>query len=258
MTYLSYPRLDRSRAQKLVGEYQLLTVCDLASYVDLDIAHAAFYPLSIERVSRGRLESTRKVILDVAIRHGFPALQGKGGYVEFDQDVARLLVDLLEIVPSEAMTEDVWSFLSLKVMPDVTAWRFPARLSDDGTQSATWKRWIGDPRNAYRRLWVRGYALGSELAGVLGEDNYVAIFERPTIGGDPRVARRIASWMRDLNRSDERHGGSAQDIMRDAMKRLRRRYGTTALGALSDQQLDDVVNAVFLAAVEATMPQSIA
>ena len=252
MTLISYPRLDRSRAQKLVSEYQSLTVRELSSRVDLDMRHASFYPLSLEHVSRDHLEAVRQAVLEIATRHGYPELQGRGGYVGFDQNLARILVNLLTIVPSEAMTEDVWSFISLKVMPDLTAWRFPARLDDDGESFATSKRWIGDPRNAFRRLWIRGYSLGPELAGVLGEDNYVAIFERPTIGGDPRVASRVARWMRDLNEDSLRENGNAQEIMRDAMKRLRRRYGTTSFGALNDEQLDDVVNSVFEAALTAT------
>jgi hypothetical protein len=77
----------------------------------------------------------------------------------------------------------------------------------------------------------------------------VNLFERPTFGGDPRLARAIGeTHIRTL--AAERVIQS-QELMRDAMRRLRRLAVLISFGALSDDQLKDLLEEVFGASAAA-------
>jgi hypothetical protein len=137
--------------------------------------------------------------------------------------------------------------MSLVLLPDVALWRFPNRDGREG-----YERIIGRPRNVFRRLWWRCQALGAEEDGPGGrllEDEAVAIMERPTLGGDRRVALAIAS--EHLRRVDAGLASARTEIMRQAMKRLRRLSSVTMLGALDDGSLEGVIREVFSGAVDA-------
>ncbi|WP_031035167.1 DUF6339 family protein, partial [Streptomyces sp. NRRL WC-3725] len=92
------------------------------------------------------------------------------------------------IVPAEAVAGDLWAFLSLVVLPDVSAWRF-ADLHRD--------RVLGTDvtRHVFGRLWWRAHLLYDEDGGredlyaslsVLNESDFDQIYARRTsIGGGP-------------------------------------------------------------------------
>ena len=98
-------------------------------------------------------------------------------------------------------------------------------------------------RHVFGRLWARVHILGAEASSGLGEDNVVNLFERPTFGGDPRLARAIGeTHIRTIaaNRIIQ-----SQQLMRDAMKRLRRLAVVVSFGALGDDQLRGLLEEVF-------------
>ena len=98
-------------------------------------------------------------------------------------------------------------------------------------------------RHVFGRLWARVHILGAEASSGLGEDNVVQFFERPTFGGDPRLARAIGeAHIRTIaaNRVIQ-----SQELMRDAMKRLRRLAVVVSFGALDDDQLRGLLEEVF-------------
>jgi len=240
-----YPRLPEVEARRLLAEHQELSISELEGRATTTTDGSSFHPTYPTRATSDDLARLRDGVLAVARAHGYPQERGRD-YTAFDQDLSRQLVDLMGIAPADATRREVWNFISLRVLPDVTAWRFPAR-SKDGKHTATLERWLGHPRNAYRRLWVRGYALGPELAGALIEDNYVNIFERPTLGGDPRIARQLTSAMVAFSQRDPGRKLSTQEVMRDVAKRVLRVAGTVSLQALSDQQLEVVIEDAFTA-----------
>jgi hypothetical protein len=156
----------------------------------------------------------------------------------------------MDIIPADAAHEGVWSFLSLVVLPDVAFWRFPNRKLRD-----EYDRILGRPRNVFRRLWWRCYAFGAELGGLsssLLEDEAVGIMERPTLGGDPRVASAVAQA--HLTRVRRNPGLSRTEVMRDANKRIRRLASVITLSALDDVELGAAVGDAFDAAVAALVP----
>jgi hypothetical protein len=161
--------------------------------------------------------------------------------VPFDQMLAVHLYEPMGIVPAEAAAGGIWSFLALVLLPDLAAWRFPDRHRD---------RFIGadlmigsSNRHIFGRLWARVHILGAEASSGLGEDNVVNLLERPTFGGDPRLARAIGeTHIRTVaaNRIIQ-----SQELMRDAMKRLRRLAILVSFGALGNDQLTGLLEEVF-------------
>jgi hypothetical protein len=151
---------------------------------------------------------------------------------EFDRIVGRELYDTMRIVPADAASEGVWSFLTLILMPEIGPWRFPGGGD---------KRYLGVPRNVLRRTWWRAHALGSDLGGsssgspYLGEDELVQIFERPTLSANPWVARAIVST---IHRSPEQISTARSVFVRDLTRRLLRMTPLLCLDALSSDDLE--------------------
>ena len=144
---------------------------------------------------------------------------------------------MMGVVTADAAEEGVWSFLSLVLTPEIGPWRFPDRAED---------RLLGRPRNVFRRLWWRAWALGPDLdvapegCSPLGEDEFVQIMERPSLGGNQRTARalRDALWRAEC-------GGSTvgrSELMRQVTRRLRAVRSHVALDVLSGQQLSNLLD----------------
>jgi hypothetical protein len=155
----------------------------------------------------------------------------------------------MDILPADAAHEGVWSFLSLVLVPDVALWRFPNRgLRED------YERLLGRPRNVFRRLWWRAYAMGEEASQRLLEDEAVAIMERPTIGGNTRIASAVAAT--HLQVIAETPEVSRTELLREVGKRLRRLSAVITLGALEDRDLRTTVRDVFDQALVALSTQT--
>src|SRR5690606_11986797 len=128
------------------------------------------------------------------------------------------------IVPADAAEEDVWTFLSVVLVPEIAPWRFPG---------APEERVLGRPRNVLRRLWWRAWTFGPDLdyapvgAAPLGEDEFVSVMERSTLAGCQPVARAIrgALWDAELAGC----GLPRSELMRELTKRVRATRSEVAL-----------------------------
>lgn len=238
----TYPRLPQSVAESLLSEQRNFSGDQLTECAAIFHPRQEWHPTIPSRVTKEDLQQLRSDVIDLAFAHGYPNYQPRGGYASFEQKLAFLLYDRMRIVPAEAAVGAMWSFLALVLLPDVTAWRWP-----DGQpyRFIGADLLIGNNRHAYGRLWARVHVLGSYASAGLSEDNMVQILERSTFGGDERLAREIASvHLRTLSSSSNL---ASQDLMRDAMKRLRRLAILVAFIALSDSQLREVLDDVFMA-----------
>lgn len=140
----------------------------------------------------------------------------------------------MDILPADAAQEGVWSFLALILLPDVALWRWP-----DHNGRADYERLIGKPRNVFRRLWWRAYCLGEANSAEVFEDEAVAIMERPTIGGDVRLARCLAD--NHLRMARESRELPRTELLREVAKRIRRLSVLVTFPALADDQLEALV-----------------
>jgi hypothetical protein len=206
-----------------------------------------WHPTIPIRATDDELQQLRNDVIAIAVMNGYPTAQPRGAHAPFDQQLAVHLYEHMGIVPAEAAAGGVWSFLALVLLPDVAAWRFPDRHRD---------RFIGadlmigsSNRHVFGRLWARVHILGTEASSGLGEDNVVNLFERPTFGGDPRLARAIGET--HIRTIAANQIGQSQELMRDAMKRLRRLAVLVSFGAVGDYQLRELLEETFGASAAA-------
>ncbi|KQY95022.1 MULTISPECIES: hypothetical protein [unclassified Brevundimonas] len=193
-------------------------------------------PIPPEQLVRFRDDVTR-----VAREAGFPTDNTIAARARFDVACAKLLAGHPLLQSGEALRDDVWTFIATALLRPVTIWRY--ELSED--------RHHGGVRNTFQRLWMRARALdrGEDapnrwaLLETLTEDAFVAITERPSIGGDRRLACALAEgWVR----AALRHGRPAmQAIMRRATIGLRLRNEIIFLGEMGAEALADLIDEIF-------------
>ncbi len=243
---ITFPRLPLRVADSLLAEQQRLSVTAATTLAAVSHPQQEWHPTIPDRVTERDLQQLRSDIVDLAAAHGYPSELPRGGYAAFEQQLATLTYQRMSIVPAEAAIGGIWSFLALVLLPDVTSWRWPNRPRERLIGADLL---VGNNRHALGRLWARAYVLGIYCSEGLIEDNMVQVLERSTFGGDPRLARAIAyTHLRTL--SDDRSLAS-QNLMRDAMKRLRRLALLVSFSALSDNQLGELLDEVFAASAMA-------
>jgi hypothetical protein len=246
----AFPRMSQDDAADRVRQLSGQPLDVVASLSTVDVSTATYYQTASDRVVSSDLLDVQMRVRELALEHGYPTQQARGRSLQFDQKLSILLFELLNILPADAADEGVWSFFTLNVCPDVALWRFPNDARSDGGIRENYERLVGKPRNIFRRAWWRAYVLGPDVSSRLLEDESVGIMERPSIGGEPRLARCVASTqLRFVDRGSIR---SRQDLLRDAMKRIRRRMGHISIYTLDENQMPELVLEAFEAAIVAT------
>jgi hypothetical protein len=240
------PRLHREAARGLLAEFSDMSIAEMQARAEFESDKSYFYPTAPmgQRATVEMLGDFQQKMREIAKNHGYPeSLSPKDPRrTEFDREVVSHILEVAPLIPAAASVEAVWSFLTLVVVPDVAFWRWPnTRNRDD------YERLLGYPRNVFRRLWWRAYTLGSGPGSVsdkIYEDEAVAILERTVIGGNRKVARIIAET------HIRRFAGERQrtNIMRDAMKRIRRLHAFISFHSLHEAEIHALVDEAFTAA----------
>lgn len=206
---------------------------------------AEFYPVATARCTDADLKELRAAVLVEARFHGFPNMDLARQKTEFDQAVSRILYERMNIVPADAASVEVWNFVNIRVLPDVAIWRYGQKSQDGARWEVNERRLFAMNRTIFGRLWWRAFLLGPEISASLKEDESVQLVERPRIGGYAPLARAIAT----------RHLASVStkrmDLLRDAMKRFTRRLVVVSVFLMSDEQIAELVEEVFLESQEA-------
>ena len=164
--------------------------------------------------------------------------------IEFDQLFVRNCQILFQDFESiDTFQSEVWSYITIRVLPDLALWRWPDNAPE---------RYFGNPeRNAFQRLWHRGFILGPELGSELQEDEAISIFERmEALGSNKNVAvplaRRIVKYR--LNRSKDEPGSS--EVTSQVVVRLRRAMAVTNIVSLSEREIEKLIDDQFGFALE--------
>jgi hypothetical protein len=232
---LVYPRLDDVAANELLGGYASLDIETLAGLASTSHPRVSWYETATARVTEAELRKLRQAILDIAVGEGYP-IPTPRRYARFDQLTGPTLLDQMRILPADAAHPGVWMFLSLALLPDVAVWRWSTDRHPD--------RFTGrQHRDTFRRLWSRAYAVGERISGQLLEDEFTGIMERTSLAGDPRVATAIAET--HLTTVASRPSVARTDLLREAMKRIRRISVVVHFPALSDDQLRRLFNEIY-------------
>ena len=240
---LIYPRLLRPTALNVLSEIEGRPPEELRLAGSTSHPGIEYYATG-SRVSKERLREIAAAVRKKADELGFPGPPGTAGQGRFDRAMPPLLYKQMRIVPADAASEGVWSFLTLILLPDVAVWRFPQQ---------TQERLIGRPRNVFRRYWWRAHSLGAspgDPASELGEDQLVQIMERPSICGSRKLARRFARIV--IRAAASNPGVGIEPLMRDAAKRLVRLTPFVCFEALPDHELHAQLRTLVGASVRST------
>jgi hypothetical protein len=243
------PRFSRLEADELLDELLELDTGEIARRMPADTGAFTYAPTGGVQASSGFLSELRDQVLVLARSAGYPLTREQAALRSFDVDCARLLHDELQITPHEAGHREVWACLTAAHLLDVAVWRW-GTISDRN-------RVNGDVnRDTFRRLWWRAEVLHDPALpwdgfGGMGEDEIVAVMERPGVTGNPEVARAIVRGFGAQLESDPDLTPLRMQLMRDAMKRLTRLTPFTMLDVLPRAEIDRIVEGVMQQAAAA-------
>lgn len=249
------PRLSETAADQILADQrEAHALPGNGSTSDVLPDAITFGPVGGSPIPPDQLVRFRDDVTRVALEAGFPTDNTVAARARFDVACAKLLADHPLLQSGEALRDDVWAFLATALLRPVTIWRY--ELSED--------RHHGGVRNTFQRLWMRARALDRgmdaperwALLETLTEDAFVAITERPSIGGDRRLACALAEgWVR----AALRHGRPAmQAIMRRATIGIRLRNEIVALGEMGSEALAALVDDVFEESARAVVAEQTA
>lgn len=199
------------------------------------------------RVDPRQLRELRQGLVSIAEEHGFGTRDARATQAKFDAALGAWLVQQPLLRAGEALRDDVWSFVGMVMAPDIVHWRF----------GKSKERYLGGVRNTFQRLWMRARVLdrGEDvedrwgLLDSLTEDALVQITERPSIGADAVLSRALAeAWVRASFRVGR---GQMEDVMRQAILRLRIRNEIRSLSLLPEHELAGLLDQFFDNAAEA-------
>jgi len=245
---LLYPRLPRPAAEARWESIRELSLDELAAAAQTTDDAVVYAATGGSRAHASHMGEIRARVLEVANRYGHPTSASRLTAGRFDAEAAECLFRTMKIAPGEACRDEVWSFVTLVLLPDIARWRFP----ESGLE-----RFIGGAahRNTFQRLWWRAYVLRDadaadefHLLKRLSEDALVGMMERPGISSNITLARMIAR--EGVSVVDAAPSSVHEDIWRDAYKRIRQRIPVVNLDGLDDQSMRAEVQAVFSAAVQ--------
>ncbi|MFE5240131.1 MULTISPECIES: DNA cytosine methyltransferase [unclassified Streptomyces] len=236
-----YPRLLAGQATPIYADYYRLSIRELTDLTAFTHESAVYVATGGDRVSVERLRELRAGVVDLATRAGFPDDSDRARNAEFDLDLAAFLHGEMGMVPAEAAARDVWAFLALVVLPDVSFWRYPRPPKD---------RVLGTDltRHVFGRLWWRAQLVHSHEAPepygalkILGEAAFDQIYaRRAALGGSPHMVRSILRVWNDL----DLQGLNERETLRDFLKRLLRLAPFVLFDGVGEAALDDELRAV--------------
>jgi hypothetical protein len=232
----SFPRLSRSNASAEILNWPAGSEEPQKLLPSTSIEGAVYYALTDHRVDSSELEAIRVRILEVAADSGFPDRPSPAQQKSFDRSLVAALPSIIQMSPAEATEEEVWSFLTVRVLPDVAAWRWPRDRDRE-----TYERYLGTPRNIFRRAWWTNHCLG-EYGPQLGAESLVQIIERTSIGFSPKLARAVAKVFLEQEATNE------QELLREAMKLILRLGGRISLLTMPTELVEEKFQEVFVAA----------
>lgn len=240
-----YPQLARAISKKLVSEYQNMSLPEIKAKSTTSHESVEYSPVGGTRVSAERLGVIQGSIRDIAARHGYP---DNSVSKNVDYEIAVYLYQNMGLSNFEAANPFIWEFMTCCLLPDFVAWRF---------HDKQYERFYGNKRrNTFQRCWLRARTLSDPLAleadkyrliKDLGEDELVQLMERPEISCNPVLSRAIASVLLKNYATVSKRS----DLMRDAMKRIRRLRAVISFEGLPAETLSAQINNCFVQAKDA-------
>jgi len=242
MTLILFPRLPRNTIVELHHHHSGATGDALSRIWSTGNDQQFYTQTAGVRVSEVQLLELRSRIVGAAENSGFPGLRRQKEIADFDVECAKILYNESGVPMVEAMRADVWSFLSLVLLPDIASWRYPG---------LPFERINGGVRDVFRRLWQRGFHIAAvagfdtrwDLLSELSEDAFVQILERPGLAADRRLSRLISEvWVEIAGVVGKKR---MENLHRDAVRNIRAIYPLICFETLDDESLRKLVEEEF-------------
>jgi hypothetical protein len=155
----------------------------------------------------------------------------------FDNLLTHRIMEFFPMNPYEASQTRVWSYITLRVLPDFAMWRFPNRSDDP-----RFERYVGSERNTFKRLWWRSYMIGSDRAAQLAENDMIQMFERGrTIGSSKVILETLSSCAVALKPEMTKLGGKSSDLISEAAKRIKRELAVVSLDLMTVDEAEKFI-----------------
>jgi len=241
------PQLPTAFAEMLARQLCGLSVAECHQRRTQDHMNRIFSPTGGTRIGDPEYARLRDELSAVAEKAGYPQ-DNAPARTRFDIEVAIFLHREFMVTENEAAKQGVWNFLSCVALPDLVRWRF---LSNDETST---ERFLAGQKNTFERLWWRAKAYYDAsvsdpywLVREIGEDESVGMMERTALSG---MRPFVVAALRALVECYKSKPPIARsELMRDAMKRFRRLGGVVAFEALSESELRQLCNSVFIESI---------
>lgn len=236
----TYPRLSRADAIAAIRELErtLATGRIPAPFVEgAHHARAVFPADGGVPVSVGRLNDLHSRMSNALAN--LPATS-RGADRRFDAIAGRVLNDWFqEEGRSIAAHPEIWSYLTIVVLPDLAVRRFGP--GTDGSLPVD--RFLSGRRNVFHRDYLRSWILGPLLDDPdleVYEDELVGLVDR-SLSADHRLAHRVAWNLVRLADDGEARRHTARVSFRELQFELR----VTDLASLSDHDMESIVDGIF-------------
>lgn len=235
----SFPMLDTRFAEEIIQDAVNAgkSVSTLAAEAATSHPKSRLSETGLNCANDGELQALRDDILAIAEKHGYPYRDSEksSALSKFDREATHALMKHVDAPVNDARSAELWNFVTAVLLLDVANWRFP-----NNSGNPKFNRYLGaSPKSTFKKLWWRGHVLG-DLSDRIGEDQSVALLERTSVAGDPRLPKAI---IREF--TDRSVGGAASanlsEQFRSTMLITKARLATICIEALDDDQLDQFV-----------------
>lgn len=235
----SFPMLDNRFAEDIVRASvdEAKTISTLAEEASTSHPKSRLSETGLKCAGDADLQSLRDEILTVAATYGYPhrTSEKSNAFSKFDREATHVFLKHVDAPVNDARSTELWNFITTVLLLDVASWRFP-----NNTGNPKFNRYLGSsPKSTFKKLWWRGHVLG-ELSDRIGEDQSVALLERTSVAGDPRLPKVIISEFTgrtDTNASS----GNLSDQFRSTMLITKAQLATVCVEALDDDQVAQLV-----------------
>ncbi|MFE0377542.1 DUF6339 family protein [Streptomyces inhibens] len=252
MSFL-YPRLLAGQAAPLHEHYRQLSLSELTGRADTRHTSAVYVATGGDRVPEAKLGELRALVVSLAEEAGFPGGSDRERRAAFDRRLATAVHASMGLAPAEAASGDIWAFVALVLMPDVSYWRYPKPPGD---------RVLGTDltRHVVGRMWWRAQLIHSPnepdpyaALSLLGEDAFDRIYSRRrALGASPYLVKAILRVWDSL----DLRGLPYRETLEDFLKRLLRLAPFVLFESLSPAALDAELRAVARETVTAVLAGS--
>lgn len=239
MSVILYPRLDTLTAINLHKKMEGKSIEELYESSSLEHKDAIYTQTGGVNIDEIVLKKIADEIRAIAKDCGYPDKKDQKMQATFDARVSAWLYEHMNIAYGEVIRKDVWSFIALVMLPDVSKWRFPGFIKE---------RLLGEVRNVFQRLWLRAYMFDLivndetrwKLLEELTEDAMVAIVERPSVSANRVLARNIGlAWVKIASEIGK---DKMELVNRTAMKYLRQTVPLICLDALPESEIRNYID----------------